>query len=241
MPLEKTTLVIRTQRTWLRRLFLGGGLVFLAISIYLVYEFGRFDGGYDRLSVSQQRREYEVQIERLEKANAELRASLADLQTGRVSQEKEREELGRTVRELQTQLARQSQDLAFYRGIVSSTVGSPTIKVQKFQVLRGSGPRQYKVRLVLVQAARPDQVVAGTVAMTLEGTEKGRPVTYNLTRLTADGRAQVPFSFRYFQDVDQDLVLPEGFEPSRVSIEVRASGRAASPLSQSFNWSLQPT
>lgn len=241
MALEGTKLVIRTRRPWLRRLVWGVALALVPVSLYLAYEFGRFDGGYDRLSVSQQRREQEVQIERLEKANAQLRASLAELQTGRVSQQQEREVLSRTLRELQEQGARQSQDLAFYRGIVSSTVGAPSIKVQRFEVLPGTAPRRFKLRMVLVQAARPETVVAGTVAMTLEGTESGRPVTYNLARLAADGRAHLPFSFRYFQDLDQEVVLPEGFVPGRVSIEVRATGRASSPLSQSFNWSVQST
>src|SRR5262245_3713982 len=233
-------LFVRPHRPWVRRAIWITIVALLPLAFYLAYEFGRFDGGYDRLMISQQRREHEVEVERLEKANAELRASLAELQTGRVSQQQEREELSKTVHDLQEQVARQSQDLTFYRGLVTTTTGAPTVKVQRFQVLPGSEPRHFKLRLVLVQS-RPENVTAGTVAMTLEGTESGRTVTYNLGRLAADGRAQLPFSFRYFQDLDQEVVLPEGFVPGRVSIEVRASGRASAPASQSFGWSVQPT
>lgn len=241
MPLEAMNLVIRTQRPWVRRLMWIAGLALLPLSFYLMYEFGRFDGGYDRLTVGQRRRELEVEIERLEKANAEMRAKVAELETGHVSHQQESAELARTVADLQAQVARQSQDLAFYRGIVGSTIGAPTIKVQRFQVHPGSSPRQHRLRLVLVQAVRPDNVVSGTVALTVQGTERGKPVTYSLGRLTADGRDQLPFSFRYVQDLDQEVVLPEGFEPARVSVEVRASGRSGAPFNQSFNWTVQPT
>lgn len=241
MPVEAPNLVIRMQRPWLRRLIWIAGVAVLPLALYLMYELGRFDGGYDRLTVGQRRRELEVEIERLQKANAELRAQVAELETGHVSHQQESAELARSVAELQAQVARQSQDLAFYRGIVGSTIGAPTIKVQRFQVEAGTVPRHHRLRLVLVQAVRPDNVVAGTVALTVQGTENGKPVTYSLGRLTADGRDQLPFSFRYVQDLDQEIVLPDGFQPARVSIEVRASGRSGAPFNQSFDWTVQPT
>lgn len=241
MPVEAPNLVIRMQRPWLRRLIWIFGLAVLPVAFYLVYEFGRFDGGYDRLTVGQHRRELEVEIERLQKSNAELRATVAELETGQMGHQQESGELARSVAELQAQVARQSQDLAFYRGIVGSTIGAPTIKVQRFQVHPGSEPRHHRLRLVLVQAVRPDNVVAGTVALTVQGTEKGKPVTYSLGRLTSDGRDQLPFSFRYVQDLDQEIVLPDGFQPARVSVEVRASGRSGAPFNQSFDWAVQPT
>lgn len=239
MPMELTNLVIRTQRPWLRRFIWIAGLALLPMSFYLVYELGRFDGGYDRLTVGQRRRELQVEIERLEGANAELRAKVAELETGHLSHEQESSELARTVADLQAQVARQSQDLAFYRGIVGSTIGAPGIKVQRFQVHAAGAPRHFRLHLVLVQAVRPDNVVSGTVALTVQGTERGKPVTYNLGRLTADGRDQLRFSFRYVQDLDQEVVLPEDFVPGRVSVEVRASGRSGAPYNQSFEWSVQ--
>jgi hypothetical protein len=241
MPVEAANLVIRTHRPWLHRLFWIAGVALVPLCFYLTYEFGRFDGGYDRLSVSQRRRELEVEIERLEKTNADLRARVAELETGQMSHQQETAELGRSVAELQSQVARQSQDLAFYRGIVGSTIGAPGIKVQRFQVRAGTAPDRFHLRMVLVQAVRPDNIVSGTVALTVQGTERGQSVTYNLARLTADGRDQLPFSFRYVQDLDQEVVLPDGFAPARVSVEVRASGRSGAPFNQSFDWNVQPT
>jgi hypothetical protein len=238
MPGQSTPLVIRTQRPWVRRAIWITALAVFPIVLYLTYELGRFDGGYDRSTVGQRRRELEVEIERLQKANTELRANVAELETGRTSQQQEREELARTIADLQAQVGRQSQDVAFYRGLVNSTLNAPTIKVQKFQVLPGEGNGKYHLRMVLVQAVRPDNVVSGTVEVTVEGTERGQPAKYGLARLTGDGRNQLQFSFRYFQDLDQEVALPDGFQPGRVNVEVKSAGRNT-PLSQTFNWDAQ--
>ena len=238
MPVQPSPLVIRAQRPWVRRALWIAALAVLPALLYLTYEFGRFDGGYDRLTVGQHRREYEVEIERLQKANSELRAQVAELETGRVSQQQERQELARTISDLQAQVGRQSQDVAFYRGLVNSTLNAPNIKVQKFAVVPGDSSGRYHLRMVLVQAVRPDNVVTGTVELTVEGTERGQPAKYGLARLTGDGRSQLSFSFRYFQDLDQEVALPQGFQPGRVNVEVKSSGRNA-PFSQSFNWNVQ--
>jgi hypothetical protein len=51
----------------------------------------------------------------------------------------------------------------------------------------------------------------------------------------ADG--QLPFQFRYFQNLEQDIVLPEGFEPRAVNVEVRSARLA--PVRESYPWRVQ--
>ena len=48
-----------------------------AFALYVIYELGRYDAGYDRLAVSQQRAELEVQIDKLKAENHELNLRLA--------------------------------------------------------------------------------------------------------------------------------------------------------------------
>ena len=51
----------------------------------------------------------------------------------------------------------------------------------------------------------------------------------------ADG--QLPFQFRYFQNLEQDVVLPEGFEPRAVNVEVRSPRQT--PVRESYPWQVQ--
>ena len=57
-------------------------------------------------------------------ANRELRTRLAELDTIRIGRAREQAEVARTIGDLQAQVARQAQELAFYRGIVAQAATS---------------------------------------------------------------------------------------------------------------------
>ncbi len=102
-----STLVVRTQAPARRVLTVIALTLLGAFALYVVYELGRHDAGYDRLAVSQERAEHEVSIDRLEKANRELRTRLAELDTIRVGRAQEQAEVSRSIGDLQAQVARQ--------------------------------------------------------------------------------------------------------------------------------------
>ena len=89
-------LVIRSHSPKRRFALAGVILVIVGLAMYIVYEYGRFNAGYDRLAAAQQRTELEVEIERLNKSNRELRTHLAELDTIRIGRAREQAEVTRT-------------------------------------------------------------------------------------------------------------------------------------------------
>lgn len=211
------------------------------LSIYVAFELGRRGAGYDSIDAWRQRSALQGTIKQLQKDNETLRAELAELKTGQVSGRQEREELARSLSDLQGQLARQNQDLAFYRGIVSAAGSANRVSIHRVVISAGEGAGHFKVSVVLAQTARPEKDVAGTVTLSLEGMEQGRPAVYPLTRLSADKSAQLKFSFRYFQDLEQPIALPAGFTPASLTVEVRTAGRGEPAVNQKFEWRVQET
>jgi hypothetical protein len=62
--------------------------------------------------------------------------------------------------------------------------------------------------------------------------------TYVLADLIPDeGDDTWPYSFRYFQDFRRLLVLPDGFTPERITVEVRSKTRSIASIEESFAWS----
>src|SRR6202171_3619358 len=109
------SLVGRQRTSALQTALLIAGVLIGVFALYVVYELGRYNAGYDRQAVAQLRTGFEVQIEQLEKANRELRTRFAELDTIRVGRAREQAEVARTMGDLQAQVAHQSHDLAFYR------------------------------------------------------------------------------------------------------------------------------
>lgn len=232
-------LVVRTYAP-ARGRWLAVVLALLGIfAFYVTYEYGRFDGGYDRLTVSQREAEFRVGAERLEKENRELRVKLAEFESAQIGQGRERAEVAKAIGDLQAQVARQAQELAFYKGIVEQGVNAPEVKIQQLRISAGEGPRHYRLRITLVQPVRSDRSVDGVVTARVEGEREGGPLALDLAALTADKRAEIPFSFRYFENIDPEITLPEGFSPERVTIEVRSAKKGVAPVSQSLAWSVE--
>ncbi len=241
MPTETRKLVIRVHRPGLRALLWGVCIVLTASAIYLAFEIGRRGAGYDSISAWKQRRELHQKIEQLDKRNAALRAQLAELETGQVSGRQERAELTRSVGELQDQVAQQKQDLAFYRGIVSANAGGTSVRIHRVTIVPGDAPDRFNLRVVLVQTTRAERNVSGTMTLTLEGLEQDKPATYPLERVAAEKGDPLKFSFRYFEDIDEPIVLPAGFRPAKVHVEVRVADRTGEPLTETFDWRVQET
>jgi hypothetical protein len=236
----RQSVVVRTYAP-VRRIVVAVALVLLAaFAFYFVYELGRYDAGYDRMAVAQQRVEREVVIERLEKANRELRTRLAELDTVRIGRGREQAEVARTIGDLQAQVARQTQDLAFYRGIVAQGAApGPGLKIQQLRIAPGDGPGHFHVHLALIRTGRSDDTLNGSLALSVDGDADGSSKTLNLSDLTGGKQRELPITFRYFENFDQQIALPSGFRPAQLTVEVRSSRKGLPPLTQTFLWNVE--
>lgn len=222
------------MRLWATRL---GIVVLAAVGGYLVYEFGRIQAGYDLVDAASERRGYAQHIESLEDEISALKEQVAMLETHRDIDREAYSEVEASLTELQAKIQEQRDAIAFYRGIVSPADGNKGLRVQDLKLTRGRNEREYNIRLVLVQALKHDRKVSGNVNLTIEGDLDGVEKTYSYAELLPeDSEAAWAFSFRYFQDFNRQVVLPDGFTPQRVKVEVQSKTRSIASIEESFSW-----
>lgn len=204
---------------------------------YLLFEFGRIQAGYDVVAAAEERQAYEDRIEKLENAIIDLNEETALLETHRDIDREAYSQVEASLTELQAKIQEQQDALAFYRGIVSPADGNAGLKVQDFRLSRGPREREYQIRLVLVQAMKHDRKVSGDVKLRIAGIENGVEKSYSYDELLPDdGDSKWAFSFRYFQDFDRAVVLPNGFTPETVTVEVQSRTRSIASIEASFAW-----
>lgn len=233
-------LVVR--RAMSRATLVLAGIAALAglAALYVVYELGRYQGGYDMLAAAKQRSQLRTQATQLARQNGSLRRRVAELDTLRIGAEQERAALARTIGALQSQVASQAQQLAFYRGLVSR--GAPGadagigVEIQNLHINAGRAAGSFEVNLTLLQTAHPQSAVAGTYQLSVDGRDRGKPRTLEFADLTAAKQPTEPFNFRYFQSMRVDIAIPAGFSPEHLTVELRASGKQVNPLIQTFPW-----
>jgi hypothetical protein len=219
---------------WLIRI---GILAAIVVGAYLVFELGRIQAGHNIIEVVEERQAFESEIDGLEAHIAALNEEIALLETNRDIDEAGYKDVEASLTGLQRKIQEQRDAIAFYRGIVSPADGGRGLRVQDLKLTKGKDDGEYSVRLVLIQMMQHDRAVKGDVNFSLEGEQGGVATTYTLEQLVpADEDSSWPFSFRYFQDFDRELLLPDGFTPERITIEVRSRTKSIASIEQSYLW-----
>jgi hypothetical protein len=234
-------LVVRTYAPARRWIIVSILALLAGLALYVMFELGRYKAGYDALQAAAQRDGLQQQIDKLERTQHELRVQLAAAEQARVAEGQERAEVARTIGELQAQVARDQQEMGFYRGLVAQP-GQPAadaVRVQQFRIATLPGEQHYALRFSLSRTQRPEEAVSGTISITVDGTRSGASASADLAALTA-GKGELPFNFRYFAAIEQPITLPGDFRPDHVTIEVRPGRKGVATYRQTFVWYADP-
>jgi hypothetical protein len=206
--------------------------------LYLSYEWGRISGGFSKMAEFQQRRSLMSKIAVLEQDNEKLRASAANATLAREVDRKSYGDVEKNLSEMQAELLKHREELTFYRGIVSPKDGVDGLRIQRFQVFPAGIDNHYRLRLVLMQSMRQDTMVSGSIGLEIEGVRDNKPENVVVAGASnAQGDEQLPFQFKYFQNLEHDVELPEGFEPHAVNVEIRSA--KLDPVRESYPWQVQ--
>ncbi|MEM8816110.1 MAG: DUF6776 family protein [Pseudomonadota bacterium] len=211
------------------------GLV-LAVA-YLLFEFGRIQAGYNVLAAAAERADFNSEIAALEDEIGGLEEQIVMLETEAGIERAAYKSVELSLSDLEAKIQEQRDAIAFYRGIVSPSDGNAGLRVQDLKLARADRERAFSIRLVLVQAMKHDRKVSGDVLLTIDGVENGEPKSYRYTELLPeDAEKGWAFSFRYFQDFDREVILPDGFTPESVTVAVNSRTRSIASIEQSFSW-----
>ena len=212
-------------------------VIAIVVGGYLIFEFGRIQANYNIVDVQAEKQDYRDQIDALNDEISELKQEIARLETTQVIEKEAYQVVEANLGDLQRKIQEQQEAIAFYRGIVSPKDGGRGLRVQDLRLTRGKEERHYNLRLVLVQVMQHDRSVKGEVDFSIDGEIDGVATTYKLPQLLPeDGSSSWPFAFRYFQDFDRELVIPDGFTPSTINVEVISRTKSIASVKQSFDW-----
>ena len=223
------------------RWFLAIAGVALVAGGYLIFEMGRVSADYNIFELASERQAHRSEVNALRAEIAQLREQVVQTETVQTTEREAYRAVEHNLGELQAKIQEQREAIAFYRGIISPAASNAGLKIQDMQLLRGTDESHYRLRLTLVQVLQHHREVYGTVTLSVDGAQNGEAVSYPLSQLLADGeRKSWRYGFRYFQDFERRLALPDGFSPLTVNIEVKPKGTGNVGLKQSFPWSTSP-
>jgi hypothetical protein len=231
-------LVVRTHAP-LRRLLLIAGIVALqGMLLFIAFEWGRSNAGFDGRTARLLRSDLRDQIEKIQSENRALRLKFASQETDRIGQIRERTELSRAIGDMQAQLEQANSDLAFYRSIAGEQSSKDPLKIQQFRIRRGVAANEYLLRLVLGRPLGREDAINGHIRMTFEGTTSATPVNLDLAVVSDIKEGELTFNYKYSQTIEIKLHMPAGFTPARTALEITPSRKGVNPMRTSFMWTV---
>jgi hypothetical protein len=175
-------------------------------------------------------------IERLEQERNDLKRELAMVKQ---AAEVDREALlaiRDKIKGLQSERLKMEEELAFLRGIVTTSSKKEVLRVQNFKLQPGLEEQQYIYTYTVSQVINSGSVVKGKIEMSFSGLKGGQATQLELKQLSEEKLSSHKMRFRYFQNVEGKLRLPKDFQPAKIKIEVKPTGSKLAPVSETFNW-----
>lgn len=182
----------------------------------------------ERLS-PQEGKDLRDQLETLTEDSARLQRELAKYQLNAEVDRQAGEELRKRVLELREEKAALQRDIDVYRIMTSKKNNNP--KGISFGVFSISAAAEGKhhFKLVVQKLADDDENFDGELTAIVVGQHNGKETRFPLHELAANKTeplaARIPLSFKFFQNIDTEIVIPDGFVPSRLELLVKSSSR----------------
>jgi hypothetical protein len=150
-----------------------------------------------------------------------------------ISREANRD-LERALAERDEEIAGLRADIAFYERFVGATGQRRGLSVHDLEMQLQSGDAWHFVA-TLTQNLNRGAVNTGRVTLSIEGTRNDRLEKLSWSSLRKQTNAPgAGYSFKYFQQVEGEVMLPKDFKPLRVTVRLVPAGGSA--VEQSFPW-----
>ena len=150
------------------------------------------------------------------------------------------EEVRQTVKRQQQTIAELSEENTFYKGLMAPSELERGLSLRSWELLSSSNPRRFYFKLVVQQLAVKHRLLTGDVVVTVLGSRNGEPVRLPLQQLSAQvAKARIKLRFKYFQPIEGELLLPDGFVPEGVEVKARASKPRKAEVERYYPWRLQ--
>jgi hypothetical protein len=203
-------------------------LTIAALVITYVYTLNKASS--ERLT-PQEAQELRAQLEKLQQEADESKRELAKYQLNAEVDRQAGEEMRKRVMLLRDEKAGLQRDLEVYRMMTSKSNNNPKgISFGVFSVTPGADNKQ-QFKLAVQKLAEDDEDFVGQLRVLVVGQKDGSEMKISLHELVVSKQGvepmaeTIPLSFKFFQNIDTEIVLPDGFSPIRVELEVKSSAR----------------
>lgn len=209
-----------------RRTRLVRGLMFAVLAVVLlgVYSLGHRTGSVSRML--------------LDDGSDAFRARISELET-RVEIDKQAlNSLMESLANSRGVITELEGELAFYREVMAPEQRTEGVRLRLPRFSQAADPLRWRYELVVQQGKPTENRFIGELKLRFVGSVHGQPEIFELADLDERLAGEpLPINFRYFQRFEGEVLLPPGFTPERLEIDVVLRKPKTNRVSVAHDWS----
>lgn len=128
------------------------------------------------------------------------------------------------------------EDLVFFQNLTATRGKAGELGVHRIVLERDKMPGEYHLRMLLVQSGQRAKTFSGYYQLVATVVEDGQSTTH-LFPQEESGNAQFKLGFRYYQRVEQSILLPPNAQLESVQVRIFENGVAEPKVRQSVSLS----
>ena len=235
---KQERMVVVPYRPGWRMFFITAFIAGAVISALVGFAYGYYQTLLTQETAQAGHAELERELESVQLENSDLNRQIAILDRSSVMDQHANREVQETISGLRDRVAELEQDIVYYRGVVAEEIEDTGLIISRLEIDGTNDPRIYNYKLVVRQRdADGDTYLLGHVNVSLLGRKNDKLVIIPLRDISAEqDELDIRLRFRYFQNIEGELALPEGFEPERVQIAAVETAPIEKALDQDFDW-----
>ncbi|GAB1267475.1 hypothetical protein NBRC116493_07280 [Aurantivibrio infirmus] len=233
-------LIVVPYRPQFRILLIASIVLALCVVAAVSYLLGEHRGSSLQIQAVAERDSLRLKLESKTKEAEQLSQQVANLTLATEVDKVAGEDVRNEVIQLKDEISALQEDISFYRGLMEPTDNKRGLTIGSVDVISTSVPRQYDFKVVVQQLTTNHQLLQGSLEFNVIGREG--PIYRNiaLKDLTSQVDSdEIRLGFKYFQNIEGRLEIPIGFEPERIEIIARSTGRDAVQVEKKFGWLVQ--
>jgi hypothetical protein len=217
--------------SWLRITLL---LLIVSAAGWYGYQLGGADlpGGFVGFNLRAEKK-----IGALQQEREELSRQVAMLQQSAQLDQEAMRAIKEQIKLFQDERLKMEEELAFLRGIVSTSPKERGLRIQKYKLEPDYEKNSFTYKFTVSQVINSGLMAKGKILISLSGLQAGQAKVLGLELLTDKKQRSHKMRFRYFQNIEGKLKLPDGFTPSTLTIEVKPESKKMEPITATYDWS----
>jgi len=234
---KQLKMIVVPYRPWRKTMTRLGILLLVAATGAGFFFYGYSEGVFVNGDARQERDELMLQVDDMTNQLLVMQQELTNSEQANAVDRQALKEVQATIINLRETIAQLEEDVLYYKQIMSPENNETGLMIGQLDLLETELQNRIRYRLELRQVGNNDNVVSGYANVNILGTRERQEISMPLRSLAVDeDQLDIKLQFRYFQNIQGELILPDGFIPLGVQILAVDEGNDGKTIQKNFAW-----